>query len=87
MCRRSDSHTAARASLYDRLPLEETRIDPLRAAIVGGVFGGVFGAGLVKLHLEMASAWWPDSGTSSFDIEDGREYLPQIDKVGHAFAG
>jgi hypothetical protein len=74
---------AQRATLYGRLPLAVTDVDPLRASIVGAIMGGA----LVKLHIDMTGAWWPDSGSSTFRFKDDWSYVLQIDKAGHAFAG
>lgn len=70
-----------RATLYGDLPLARTHIDPLRAAIVGGIYGGV----IVGLHMNMSGAWWEDRG--EFKLKNDWDDVLQIDKAGHAFSG
>lgn len=70
-----------RATLYGDLPLARTSIDPLRAAIVGGIYGGV----IVGLHMNMSGAWWENR--DGFKLKNDWDDVLQIDKAGHAFSG
>lgn len=72
---------ARRYTLYGDLPLRETRIDPLRAAIAGGLVGGAW----AWLHLNMSGAWWENR--SGFHLKDDWNNVLQIDKAGHAYSG
>lgn len=73
---------APRATLYGDLPLERTSIHPLRAAVVGGLYSGVW----LWLHLDMSDAWW-DGSRSGFRLKNDWNDVMQIDKAGHAFSG
>ncbi len=70
-----------RASLYGDLPLQRTRLDPLRTAIVGGAGLGL----IVGFHAAMNEAWWQNA--APFRLKDDWSTVLQVDKAGHAFAG
>lgn len=70
-----------RYTLYGDLPLAETRIDPLRATVVGGTYAGLW----LALHLNMSKAWWGDR--AEFHFKNDWDGVLQIDKAGHAFSG
>lgn len=71
-----------RHTITGELPNNETKIRPVPAAIVGGVYLGT----LVYLHFHQQNAWW--SGTrGGFHFQEDWVSALQVDKAGHAFGG
>ncbi len=73
---------SGRYTLDGSLPRETSRIEPVNAAIVGGLYTGL----LVSLHFLQQNAWWKDE-RASFHFQEDWDYALQADKAGHLFAG
>ncbi|MGE5352218.1 MAG: DUF2279 domain-containing protein [Acidobacteriota bacterium] len=69
-----------RYTLDGSLPLSETKIKPLTASIVGGIYLGA----IVGLHINQRNAWWSDNRGAFHFQEDWFSAL-QVDKAGHSF--
>ncbi len=71
-----------RYTLDGSLPRKITKIKPVNAAIVGGVYLGA----IVFLHIHQQHAWWSGS-RGNFHFEEDWVSALQVDKAGHAFGG
>lgn len=56
-------------------------VDPVKAAVVGGVLGGT----IVAIQLYQQNAWWKDHRTS-FHVREDLVYACNVDKLGHLYA-
>ncbi|MEI7812959.1 MAG: DUF2279 domain-containing protein [Ignavibacteria bacterium] len=72
--------TDRRYMIDGSLPMVNTKIKPVPAAIAGGLYFGT----LIVLHQSQKNAWW--SGTRrSFHFQEDWTSALQVDKAGHAF--
>ncbi len=71
-----------RYTLDGELPNIKTKIRPVTAAIIGGVYLGA----VVWLHIHQQHAWWSGS-RGNFHFEEDWVSAMQVDKAGHAFGG
>ena len=71
-----------RYTMDGSLPRINTKIKPLAASILGGVYLGA----IIFLHIHQRNAWWSGQ-RGSFHFEEDWVSALQVDKAGHAFGG
>ncbi len=71
-----------RYTMDGSLPRLNTKLKPVTAAILGGVYVGA----IVFLHIHQQHAWWSGS-RGNFHFEEDWVSAMQVDKAGHAYGG